>query len=163
MYSVCTSSENLNGQDRDQLDLTICRRPLAMSRVRFNRSFHTSTTVCKWYISVCTCMYSRCTSMYLIQTSIYKYLLSVYLYIPGCTALCPVLLDFVEHCVMQTHGCQMSGSSLQIRTLTRVVTKIPARRMKNVFNRGRMLRPWKRRSASLWMAWRHRNAVASRT
>jgi hypothetical protein len=70
--------------------------------------------------------------MYLIQTSIYKYILGVYLYIPGCTALSPVLQDFVEHCVMQTRGCQISSSRLQIRTLTRVVTKIPAQRMKNI-------------------------------
>jgi hypothetical protein len=46
-------------------------------------------------------MYSGCTNTYLIQRSVYKYILGVYLYIPGCTALSPVLQDFVEHCVMQ--------------------------------------------------------------
>jgi hypothetical protein len=56
----------------------------------------------------------------------------------------------------------MPSNHLQIRTLTGVITEIPAQRMKN-FLPDWMQPPWKRQSPCLWMAWRHRNAVTSRT
>jgi hypothetical protein len=71
------------------------------------------------------------TSMYLYVLRMYSYVLDTDKYIQVHTwcVPSPVLQDFVEFCVMQTRG---SSSRLQIRTLTRVVTKIPAWRMKNV-------------------------------
>jgi hypothetical protein len=56
-------------------------------------------------------MYQVHTSMYLHVTSQYQYVPPLHQYIPGCTALSPVLQDFVEHCVMQTRVCQMSKYS----------------------------------------------------
>ena len=55
---------------------------------------------------------------------------------------------------MQICGCQTSSQCMQMLSM---VTKIPARRMKNFLNRGRMRLPWRRRLASLWMAWKGEN------
>ncbi len=73
------------------------------------------------------------------------------------------LQDFVDHSVMQQGGCQRSSSRLQIQAVTREITTIPARKIRNILTLNWLHLPWKRQSASLWMAWRHRNAVASRT
>ncbi len=40
----------------------------------------------------------------------------MYLCTPGCITLSPVLQDFVEHCMMQTRGCQMSSSHMYFDT-----------------------------------------------
>jgi hypothetical protein len=49
--------------------------------------------------------------MYLHVTSKEQYVPRLYQYIPGCTALSPILQDFVEHGVMQIRVCQMSKYS----------------------------------------------------
>ncbi len=73
--------------------------------------------------------------------------------------LSPALQDFEVCSVMQTCRCQMLIN--QLRTMTGI-TGIPAQRM-NMILTDWMQPPWKRQSAGLWMAWRHRNAVASTT
>ncbi len=103
------------------------------------------------YVLVCT----QCVrSMYSVRT-LFELVCSWYVLV-----LRPALQDLEECCVMQTCWCQMHSNHLQIRILTGVITEIPAQRMKNILT-DRMQPLWKRQSACLWMAWRHRNPMAS--
>ncbi len=89
----------------------------------------------------------------------------VYLYIPF-SASEPRFTEFRgvwRDANMQVPDAQQPpAESVQIRTMTGVITEIPAQRMNNILT-DQMKPPWKRQSAGLWMAWRHRNAVASTT
>jgi hypothetical protein len=77
--------------------------------------------------------------------------------------LSSALPDFVEHGGISTSWFQRSSSRQLIRAVRMVIKVSPARRMRNFLNQDLMMRVWKRPSASLWMAWRLRNAVDSRT
>ncbi len=77
----------------------------------------------------------------------------MYLYIPA-SASEPCFTGFrgvLRDANMLVPVCQMHSNHLQIRTLTGVITEIPALRMKN-FLTDQMQPPWKRQSANLWMA-----------
>ena len=77
--------------------------------------------------------------------------------------LSSALQDFVEHGRISTFWFQRSSSRLLIRAVRMVIRVSPAQRMMNFLNQDLMMRAWKRQSARLWMAWRLRNAVNSRT